>query len=271
MKIIACMTSHNRSEATTKCLAHLHSEALDNDVELQLILVDAGSKDGTADKVSILYHNSIVVRESDDVYWAQGMRIAMRIATEFEYDALMWLNDDTYLTSGGLGAMLDLLPDRQRPEIVVGATKELSSEQLTYGGYSSQRTPFGPSLKALPVSGHPEPCATMNGNVVLLTRGCVETLGNIDPGFVHGLGDFDYGLRATRRGIPVWQVPGFVACCDREERKNARTGPIKAIRRAASVKFTPLRPWLLYTRRHGGFLWWVSFVQPYVKAFLTGM
>ena len=36
-----------------------------------------------------------------------------------------------------------------------------------------------------------------------------DRLGNLDHAFQHQLGDFDYGLRATKAGIPIFIAPGY--------------------------------------------------------------
>ena len=49
--VVALLTSHERAEATVACLDRWFAQR-DVDVTLEAILVDAGSRDGTADRVA---------------------------------------------------------------------------------------------------------------------------------------------------------------------------------------------------------------------------
>lgn len=54
-----------------------------------------------------------------------------------------------------------------------------------------------------------------NGNIVLIPRQVYQTLGNLDYYFTHSKGDFDYGLRAHKAGIKMYQAGGgYLGECD---------------------------------------------------------
>ena len=68
------MTSHNRCAKTLACLASLADQHLDADV--QVVLVDAASQDGTREQVAATFPDTVIVPVGKDVFWGQGMRIA---------------------------------------------------------------------------------------------------------------------------------------------------------------------------------------------------
>ena len=115
----------------------------------------------------------------------------------------------------------------------------------------------------------PQQCSTMNGNCVLIPRKVRELVGELDAAFVHGAGDFDYGLRAASRGCSIWIAPGVLGEC----RVNGNTRPWLAaglslterFRYVASPKGLPFKPWLVFTKRHMGLLWPVYWGYPYLK------
>jgi GT2 family glycosyltransferase len=56
-------------------------------------------------------------------------------------------------------------------------------------------------------------CDTMHGKCVLIPRSVVQIVGNLDPAFVHYIGDWDYGLRTRQEGCTVWIAPGYLGTC----------------------------------------------------------
>ncbi len=68
------MTSHNRCAKTLACLASLADQHVD--AEVRVVLVDAGSNDGTQEQVAATFPDTVIVPAGTDVFWGQGMRIA---------------------------------------------------------------------------------------------------------------------------------------------------------------------------------------------------
>jgi GT2 family glycosyltransferase len=109
----------------------------------------------------------------------------------------------------------------------------------------------------------------MNGNFTIIPAAVASRLGNLDSAFQHQLGDFDYGLRAVRAGIPIFIAPGYFGYC----RDNPSSGtwrdsglPLRMRwRHLMSPKGAPPREWFLYTLRHFGWRWPIYLLSPYVK------
>lgn len=53
-----------------------------------------------------------------------------------------------------------------------------------------------------------------NGNIVLIPRAAYKVLGNLDHYFTHSKGDFDYGMRARKAGIAMYQCGMVLGECD---------------------------------------------------------
>jgi GT2 family glycosyltransferase len=259
-QIDVLMTSHNRCEHTLACLASLADQTVDADV--RVVLVDAGSSDGTPEQVAQRFPDVLVVRVGTDVFWGGGMQIAGEHARATA-DYHLWLNDDVRLQPTAVADLLRIsAPDR----IVVGKLVD-EAGMPTYGGFSSGRlAPL--SLRAVAVSSQPEPVRTMNGNVVLVGRAVLDAIGGVRGDlFPHAFGDVDYGLTASRAGFEVLQAPGTVGTCSRNPPSTRRSLPsLRARWRATrSIKELPPRMWWHACRRHTGVLAPVFFVLPYVK------
>lgn len=193
---------------------------------MQVYLVDDGSSDDTTAAVQKAYPSVHVITGDGSLYWNQGMRLAWESAVESrEWDAFLWLNDDTLLLDGALESLFVTLDAQSessgRPGIVVGSCKTpgISSgikdmangweerSQLTYGGRNSRGL-------VMPTDS-PQPVTTFNGNLVLVSDSAYRELGNLNPAYRHAYGDFDYGIRAEKLGIPICLAPGYHATCPR--------------------------------------------------------
>ena len=83
MRVVAILTCHNRREKTLACLRSYFDQALRFPANLEVVLVDDGSSDGTAEAVRALGASSVeIVAGSGDLYWAAGMALAEERALE---------------------------------------------------------------------------------------------------------------------------------------------------------------------------------------------
>jgi GT2 family glycosyltransferase len=113
----------------------------------------------------------------------------------------------------------------------------------------------------------------MNGNFTLIPAAVAGRLGNLDGAFRHQLGDFDYGLRAMKAGIPIVIARGYFGYCS----DNLSSGTWRDFaqpfanrwKHLMSPKGAPPREWLLYTRRHFGWRWPFYAVSPYLRTIFS--
>ena len=207
-RMAVIMTSFNRREKTMECLAALNANRNIGHVELNAVLVDDGSTDGTAEAVSQAYPWVRLVHGDGSLFWCRGMHRAFGTAMQHDFDYYLWLNDDTMLFADALSRLLDCAVMQRKltdkPVIVVGSTVDEQSGKLTYGGERRaawwRRTSF---VKVRPGE-QAQLCESMNGNIVLIPAESAHRVGNLDPVFEHAMGDTDYALRANKLGVGVW-------------------------------------------------------------------
>ena len=199
------MTSHNRCAKTLACLASLANQHAP--AEVRVVLVDAGSSDGTQEQVTAAFPDTLIVRAGTDVFWGQGMRIAGEHARA-DADFHLWLNDDVVLDPDALSSLLSIgAGDR----IVVGKLRD-GQGRPTYGGLRVHRL-RRLSLTPAAVSADATQVDTMNGNVVLVGRDVVKRIGLVRGDlFAHQFGDVDYGSAPDGRRR-VLQAPDTLGIC----------------------------------------------------------
>lgn len=261
--VAVVMTCHNRREVTAACLRALQSQSAGG-VRVALFVTDDGSTDGTSEAIRALWPDATVLTGSGTLYWAAGMALAEQAAVRSKPDFLLWLNDDTTLKPGALRRLLTLsddLPD----SIIVGATEDPDTGELTYGG--RVRIDWHPQrFRRLPASSVPQRADTFHGNAVLVPMSVRRRVGPIDGAFPHAYADDDYGLRATALGVPIIQAPGTVATCPENLGTKSELATVRARwKQVQSPKGLPWRAQLRYLRRHGDWRWPGIFVGQQVS------
>ncbi|GAA0671106.1 hypothetical protein GCM10010193_24120 [Kitasatospora atroaurantiaca] len=278
-RITVLMTSHNRRVKTLAALASLRQQrGLSDGTSLSVHLVDAGSSDGTAEAVAENFPEVEVTVVGTDVFWGEGMRLAShhsREAAGSAWDYQLWLNDDVELDDDALSQLLATEEQVGGEAIVVGAVRSRDGARTTYSGRRRTLPRWHPRwhhFSLVDPTGKPALCDTCNGNVLLVPRTVRGRLGDIDARFKHSMGDFDYGLRARRVGIPVYVAPRHVGACDNNPpgvgAMEPGIGAREALRRLVSQRELPPRQWWAYCGRH---LWpWAPLlmIAPYVNTAL---
>jgi GT2 family glycosyltransferase len=268
MKVVALLTCHNRKALTLACLESFFGQRFAGEQpELTAVVVDDGSTDGTGDEVRRRFAAARVVDEDGSLFWARGMQVAEEHATAERPEFLLWLNDDVTLDVDAV-ERLTTTASGSREAIVVGALRDQESGVVTYSGVRLSR--WHPlRVNCIEPGDEPVMADTFNGNVVLVPRRVYEHLGQIDGGFSHGQADFDYGLRAVDAGFRIVVAPGTLGTCRRGGPQGTFQDTSLSFRRrwrlVQSPTGLPMRSHARYLRRHGGVLWPVFWLAPYVK------
>jgi GT2 family glycosyltransferase len=278
-RIAVLMTCHNRRQKTLACLHALSAQELPANVQLTVYLVDDGCNDGTGAAVRQNFPNVRVLMGNGNLFWCGGMRLAWKEAMKDDYDAYLWLNDDTILSSYAINKMLDTARAVKamygKFGIIVGSCYDAESGVHTYGGRIKRRRFTRLPDKPLPPKEHIIPCDTMNANLVLVTRDDFRILGNFSPEYTHAFGDTDYGMRAKKVGISIWVAPGYLAECQRNNKIPLWTDPkMKLSERWHHMKSPhglPPKQWYIYVKRHTGWHWPFYFLKPIIRVLLPSL
>ena len=209
MKTIAVLlTVFNRKDKTLQCLKRLYDILPLDGYQVDVYLTDDGCTDGTPEAVSTQFPQVNVIHAKGDLFWNRGMWIAWNTAAKAkDYDFYLWLNDDTFVYDNMLEVLIEASLETKEKAIIVGATESTDHSVITYGG-------------RLPNGSIPKPDGSLikvdyfNGNIVLIPRAAYKVLGNLDHYFTHSKGDFDYGMRAKKANIAMFQAGEVLGECD---------------------------------------------------------
>ncbi|MBI5717887.1 MAG: glycosyltransferase family 2 protein [Burkholderiales bacterium] len=278
-RIVAVLACFNRRALTLACLEALEQSAARAGAELEAIVVDDASQDGTAEAVQARFPWVEVVAGSGALYWNRGMHKGFALAMRRQADHYLWLNDDTVLVPEALSALLSqwaaLMREQGRQLILVGATADRESGTISYGGRvrDSRLRPF--HYRLVWHAHEPVPCHVMEGNCVLIPREVAQRVGNLDPVYEHAMGDTDYALRARKAGFDLFVCGGVMGYCPRNTLQGTYADRRVPFRKrwhlVLSRKGLPIRSWMHFCRRHGGPLWPLHFAWPYTKLLMSGL
>ena len=244
MKISLVILTFNQKELTLRCL-----RALDGYIspEREIILVDNGSTDGTADEVRRLHPHVRLVISPRNIGVAPGRNLGLAAATG---DLLMLLDNDTIASTATVTSMADWL--NARPDVGLLAPQLVSPQ----GEVQRSFKPFpGLGLKmrnmllrrrtdTLPPGSNPALCEPFYviGAAQMFTRAVFEEAGPLDNRIFYGPEDADFCMAVRATGRRVVYNPAFTIIHDWQRRTNSR--PLSPIGRRH------IRALLYFYRKH---------------------
>ncbi|MDP1817340.1 MAG: glycosyltransferase family 2 protein [Leadbetterella sp.] len=215
IEIAVLITVFNRKKATLECLKNLHGQNdLNKKFSISIFLVDDGSTDGTSIEVKSNFPDVNIIQGNGKLFWNGGMRLAWDNASKHDFDAYLWLNNDTLLYSNCISTIIDTSANHNYTSIICGSTESLKNKGLwTYGGGNYIKNKFIPNYP----EGIEKSCSIINGNCVFVPKYVYKIVGNLDEIFIHSIGDNDYSLRAAKLGIDVLTTGTFIGQCERND------------------------------------------------------
>jgi GT2 family glycosyltransferase len=217
-RIAILMTVFNRRETTLRCLRQVAEQHYDqNNYSIDIYLTNDGCTDGTPEAIKEKYPLVHIIQGDGNLFWARGMRLAWDMAAKQDYDYYLWLNDDTHLFKNAIDMVLAKAKETDDKAILVGATKDESTNECTYGIIIKG--------KKIAPNGELQEGYGMNGNFVLISRKIFQLLGNIDSHYHHAGGDIHYGLLARERGVPVYLLGDYIGTCDAHDKSDKWADP----------------------------------------------
>ena len=275
MRIVTLATCHNRREKTLSALNDLYAQELPEWVNVEHVLVEDGSTDGTAAAVAERFPDVEIVPGAGKLFWAGGMRYGWEQAVRGKmFDYLLVYNDDVRLETSALQRLLktseEYVADGGVAEhVVVGAFRSSTCEETTYSGVvrSSRWHPLR-FRKVDPLEKNYQIVDTVNMNSCLITKKALALVGFLSSFYNHGGADYEYGLKLRKSGGSIILAPGYSGICDRNYEQDNFISNSSSLKEAyyklLSTKNQPFKQRLSYFKRHGGRMWVIYFWAPYL-------
>lgn len=233
-----------------------------------LFVVDGGSTDGTRDALEAVCKEflniSLILR--NESYWAESMRLAWEIAIRDDsYDGYLLLNDDLQIDDKRIAEFIRELSSFTASEIRVGQCLDESKVKITYGGLVRKNAKSRIHFR---IANSEDKPTTFNANFVYVPKDVVSEIGILSNKFRHGFADIDYGLRATKKNIPIRLIPSPVGTTNYNIAWSQSLSNL-TLRNWRKIFFEPkgipVNEWFYFCYSHGGILWPFNFLMRYLK------
>lgn len=198
----------NNLDYTRQCLTSLFT--VKEPVDYEIIVVDNGSTDGTAEYLSQLPSMVRVVSPGENLGFAKGSNAG---ALEARGRFLCFLNNDTMVLPGWLSSMVDCA--KQNPEIgIVGnlqifpETGKVQQAGIVCGPHKLVRSIYNNELPAThPAVQKPREFQFIAGSCMLIEKEFFFRLGGFDESYRNSCEDVDLCMKARDAGRKVFYCP----------------------------------------------------------------
>lgn len=245
MKIAVLLTCFNRKEKTLNALENLMQafNTVSKSINLKIYLTDDGSTDGTGDAVKEKYPEARVLQGNGNLFWAGGMRNSWREAIKKDYDAYLLLNDDTFVFSDVFSQLIEAHNYSKEKfgmgGIYLGSTKDIETGLLSYGG-AKLTNKFLFKYEFVQPNGNFQSCDLGNANIMMVSNDVVSKIGILSEGYVHGVADYDYTLKAIDKNIPVLITKDYCGTCTDDHSDIYQVFPEKTFKERLALLKSPL-------------------------------
>ena len=221
--VAAIIPTFNRKDKLCRFLDLVLAQTYSN---LQIIVVDSSSSDGTSDLVQQRFPQITLVQVTDREYWSGATNAGVKVALDRQVDFILTINDDAIITSDHISKLVDLA-ERHQLSILGNRIDYLTPADLVWslGTYSKWGTDRFLEIAYNDRAITSIPSEILNqeliavdalaGNSVLIRATVFRQIGLYNTRFCpHYHGDSEFIMRARKRGVEAWISPQIVSLND---------------------------------------------------------
>lgn len=255
--VAAVVLNYRRADDTIDCVRSLvRSEG----VRPEVIVVDNGSDDGSADRIAGAFPGVRIVRNPSNLGYAGGNNAGIGEALKGGPEYVLVINNDCTVAPDAVQKMVEAARARGADVVSPKVYDFFNPGVIQYAGYRNvhllaQGLPIGEGERD---EGQYDRETEMNaapGCAMLLTRRLLESVGLFDERFFAYSEELDLCRRAAQAGCRILFVPSARV----RHKKAATLEP-----RSPEYTYYLTRGRLIYARKHLG---WVSFLLVFLPYF----
>ncbi|RMH70592.1 MAG: glycosyltransferase family 2 protein [Gemmatimonadetes bacterium] len=209
-KVSIVVLTWNDKANVLECLESLSQVDYPN---LEVIVSDNGSTDGSIEAIRATFPNVILIENGENLKFSRGNNVGIQYALEHGADYVLLLNNDTIVdphfitemvevgeTDPTIGMLGPKIYYHTEPNVIWYAGGEISLwKGLAW--HTGIREPDTGQFDEIRDVGYITGCALM------VKRNVIEKIGMLDPTYVAYAEDSDFSLRAHRAGYRLVYVP----------------------------------------------------------------
>ncbi len=188
---------------TVECLDALRFLRYPN---FRVLVVDNASGDGSVAELRARFPELEIIENPANLGFAAGNNVGIRRALTLGADYVWLLNNDTAVSSGALGALVELAERDPRAGVVGSVLREYAvPNNIQAWGGGALRPWLGTTTQFTQARGEVD---HVIGASMLLRAGMLRAVGPLDEDFFFFMEDTELSLRARRAGWRVRVAPG---------------------------------------------------------------
>ncbi len=203
--VAVVIVNYQRPDDTLECLRSVMGSA---GVRLEVIVVDNGSGDDSATRITSTFPKVILVNLPENMGFAGGYNIGIEKALLSSAEYIFLLNNDTTIDPGAIRALVDAEWDVGVPKILYYSRPEL----IWAAGCRWRRLP--PSVAMIGFGKQDGPRYDAKGSLeyatgcaLMVRRRVLDALPGFDPDLENYMEDYDFCFRLHRAGFSLGYVP----------------------------------------------------------------
>ncbi len=238
-RVAIVVLTWNGRNLTMECLASLASLEYAN---AEVIVVDNGSSDGTADAVRAAYGDRVtIIENAANLGFAGGNNVGIRRALEKGADCVLLLNNDTVVDPALVGRLVDAITASEHigivgPKIYYASPPDriwfAGGEVFLWRGVSRH---IGIREKDTGQCDAVRDVDYITGCALMADRGVFEAIGYLDTSYTAYYEDVDFCMRARRAGFRVVYAPTGKVWHKISSSTGGQLGAAKVSRKLAST------------------------------------
>jgi hypothetical protein len=212
-KVFILILNWNSYEDTKKCLDSLKYLDYSN---YEIIVIDNGSRDGSAEKIRKEYNEIKLIKNNANLGFAEGNNVGIRYAMERNADYVYLLNNDTIVDTAVLKELVNAAESDPKtgmagskiyfmdnPDVISFAGGGINWFRGRIYHIGEDQKDEGQFNKAMEVD-------YVTGCSLLVKREVIEKVGMMNPEYFRYVEETDWCVRAHRAGYKLIYVPSSI-------------------------------------------------------------
>jgi hypothetical protein len=201
----------NQQQLTLDCLDSLAKVEYPN---LEVILVDNGSTDGSAEAIRSRYPSVIVIENGENLGFSEGNNVGMRYALAHGADYVLLLNNDTVVDPGFVAEMIAVAEAdpscgivgpkmyyHDEPSVIWCAGNAIAWSSGCTSRLQAEQQDMHPEVEP------PREVDFITACAMAVKRSVIDEIGLLDPRYFIYYDETDWCVRAAAKGFKVVYVP----------------------------------------------------------------